>query len=224
MPHSFPDMPSAPSKAAAASAGTAGICLPFPRGEACYISEKHLTQSFRMHLKRIGLDEDLYELVKYSLKECLGDEQEYHKTEIERITSEIEQCKEILKKMYLDQVNNVLDYNMWINLKNEYEVKLNRLSAEYQKHLYANTNFLDTGLKILDLCRKASLPATELSVEEVANIISVMQTVSKQVQEIPSLTKAIGVARENLRNEEEEQLARGGKRILSSMNADEEIL
>ena len=60
--------------------------------------------------------------------------------------------------------------------------------------------------------------------DEVANIISVMQTVSKQVQEIPSLTKAIGVARENLRNEEEEQLARGGKRILSSMNADEEIL
>ena len=70
--------------------------------------------------------------------------------------------------MYLDQVNNVLDYNMWINLKNEYEVKLNRLSAESPKHLYANTNFFDTGLKILDLCRKASLPATELSA---ANII-----------------------------------------------------
>ncbi len=102
-------------------------------------------------------------MIKYSLKECLGDEQEYQKTEIARITSEIEQCKEILKKMYLAQVNNVLDY--------EYEVKLNQLSAEYQKHLYANTNFLDTGLKILDLCRKASLPATELSAEEVANII-----------------------------------------------------
>lgn len=110
-------------------------------------------------------------MIKYSLKECLGDEQEYQKTEIARIISEIEQCKEILKKMYLAQVNNVLDYDMWINLKNEYEVKLNRLSAEYQKHLYANTNFLDTGLKILDLCRKASLPATELSAEEVANII-----------------------------------------------------
>lgn len=73
--------------------------------------------------------------------------------------------------MYLDQVNNVLDYDMWINLKNEYEVKLNRLSAEYPKQHYANTNFLDTELKILDLCRKASFPATELSAEEVANII-----------------------------------------------------
>lgn len=60
--------------------------------------------------------------------------------------------------------------------------------------------------------------------EEVSVIIAIMQTVSKQVQEIPSLTKAIGVARENLRNEEEEQLARGGKKILSSMNADEDII
>ena len=101
----------------------------------------------------------------------MGDEQEYNKTEITRITPGIEECKKILKKMYLDQVNNVLNYDMWINLKNEYEVKLNRLSAEYQKHLYANTNFLDTGLKILDLCRKASFPAIELSAEEVANII-----------------------------------------------------
>ncbi len=72
-------------------------CSHFDRNcpNTCYISEKHLTQSFRMHLKRIGLDENLYELVKYSLKECLGDEQEYHKTEVARITSEIEQCKQI---------------------------------------------------------------------------------------------------------------------------------
>ena len=148
-------------------------CSHFDRScpNTAYISEKQLTQSFRMHLKRIGLDKDLYELVKYSLKECLGDEQEYHKSEVERINNETEQCKEILKKMYLDQVNGVLDYAMWVNLKNEYEVKLSRLNAELQKHTIANTNFLDTGLKILDLCSKASLPATELSENEVAQIV-----------------------------------------------------
>lgn len=148
-------------------------CSHFDRScpNTAYISEKLLTQSFRMHLKRIGLDKDLYELVQYCLTECLGDEQEYHKSEIERINIETEQCKEILKKMYLDQVNNVLDYNMWINLKNEYEVKLSRLNAELQKHTIANTNFLDTGLQILDLCSKASLPATELLPEDVAQIV-----------------------------------------------------
>lgn len=136
-----------------------------------YISEKMLTQSFRMHLKRIGVDKDVYELIKLSLKMCLGDEQIYHKEETERINSEIEECKEILKKMYLDQLNNVLEYDLWVNLKNEYEVKLSRLSAGLQKHSQANTNYLDTGLKTLDLCSKASLPATELSAEDVAQII-----------------------------------------------------
>ena len=56
-------------------------------------------------------------------------------------------------------------------MTNEYEVKLSRLNAELQKHTIANTNFLDTGLKILDLCSKASLPATKLSENEVAQIV-----------------------------------------------------
>ena len=136
-----------------------------------YISETDLTRSLRMHLKRIAVDKDLYELLKYSIQSCLGDEQDYHKKEIIRLTTEIEDCKETLKKMYLDQINNILDYELWVNLKNEYEVKLNRLSVELQKHNTANTNFLDTGLKILDVCRKASLPSNELTSEEVAQLI-----------------------------------------------------
>ena len=58
---------------------------------------------------------------------------------------------------------------------------------------------------------------------DITPILTLMDSVSKRIQEIPSLTKALGTAYENLRNEEEEQLARGGKQILSSMNADEDI-
>lgn len=136
-----------------------------------YISEIQLTQALRMHLKRIGLKPEVLELVKLSLKMAVGDEQEYHKQEVERINGEIENCKDILKKMYLDQVNNILEYDLWVNLKNDYEVKLSRLMAELQLHAKANTNFLDTGLRILDLCGRASLPATELSAQEVADIV-----------------------------------------------------
>ena len=102
---------------------------------------------------------------------AVGDEQEYHKQEVERINTEIDNCKAVLKKIYLDQVNNILEYDLWVNLKNDYEVKLSRLMAELQLHTQANTNFLDTGLKILDLCGRASLPATELSAQEVADIV-----------------------------------------------------
>ena len=48
-----------------------------------------------------------------------------------------------------------------------------------------------------------------------------MDSVSKRIAEIPSLTKALGTAYDNLRNEEEEQFARGGRQILSSLDADD---
>lgn len=60
-----------------------------------------------------------------------------------------------------------------------------------------------------------------ISDEDISSILTLMDAVSKRITEIPALTKALGVAYENLRNEEEEQLARGGKNILSSMDADD---
>ena len=57
--------------------------------------------------------------------------------------------------------------------------------------------------------------------EDITQILTLMDAVSKRISEIPSLTKALNSAYENLRNEEEDQLARGGKKILSSMDADE---
>ena len=60
-----------------------------------------------------------------------------------------------------------------------------------------------------------------LADEDITSILTMMDAVSKRIVEIPALTKALGVAYDNLRNEEEEQLARGGKQILSSMDADE---
>ena len=57
--------------------------------------------------------------------------------------------------------------------------------------------------------------------EDITPILTLMDSVSKRIAEIPSLTKALGTAYDNLRNEEEEQFARGGRQILSSMDADE---
>lgn len=136
-----------------------------------YISEKELTSSLFRHLKRIALDEKVFKLIKKSLEESLSDEQNYHKLEVNRLNNEIEQTKELLKNMYLDQVNNILDKELWISFKNEYEVKLNRLYAELQKHNNANTDYMDTGMKILEVCQLASTPYKEITGERIAKII-----------------------------------------------------
>lgn len=70
------------------------------------------------------------------------------------------------------------------------------------------------------LNKKLSAPMDE---EGMTSILAFMDSVSKKIAEIPALTKALGVAYDNLRNEKETQLARGGQQILSSMNADEDM-
>lgn len=64
---------------------------------------------------------------------------------------------------------------------------------------------------------------TNIVQEDIPTILQLMDNVSKKVAEIPNLVKALGTAYENLRNEEETQLARGGKQILSSMSADDDV-
>ena len=102
---------------------------------------------------------------------------------------------------------------------------------------YYNQNITEAGVA-LEVLHKSihlvSIAATKIndilnrklsnaiSDEDITQILTMMDSVSKRIVEIPALTKALGTAYENLRNEEEQQLARGGKQILSSMDADEE--
>lgn len=102
---------------------------------------------------------------------------------------------------------------------------------------YYNQNITEAGVA-LEVLHKSihlvSIAATKIndilnrklsnaiSDEDITQILTMMDAVSKRITEIPALTKALSVAYENLRNEEEQQLARGGKQILSSMDADEE--
>lgn len=75
-------------------------------------------------------------------------------------------------------------------------------------------------IKINDMLSRKLQNITD---DELPTILGLMDNVSKKISEIPSLTKALGTAYENLRNEEEQSYARGGVQILSSMDADEEI-
>lgn len=73
--------------------------------------------------------------------------------------------------------------------------------------------------KINDLLNKKL--TQNITEEEIAGVLALIDSVAKKITEVPNLVKALGVAYENLRTEEETKMARGGVVISSSMNADE---
>lgn len=57
---------------------------------------------------------------------------------------------------------------------------------------------------------------------DVPVLLGLMKQVGDMVKSVPDLVKALKVAYDNLRTEEEEQIARGQVRVMSSMKADED--
>lgn len=60
-----------------------------------------------------------------------------------------------------------------------------------------------------------------LADEDITSTLALMDSVSKRITEIPNLTLALKTAYENVRDEKEEQIGRGGQTISSSMDADD---
>ena len=73
--------------------------------------------------------------------------------------------------------------------------------------------------KINDLLNKKL--TQNITDDDITSTLALIDAVAKKITEVPNLVKALGVAYENLRTEEETKLARGGQEIYSSMNADE---
>ena len=72
--------------------------------------------------------------------------------------------------------------------------------------------------KINDLLNKKL--TQNITEEDIPGVLALIDSVAKKITEVPNLVKALAVAYENLRTEEETKLARGGMVISSSMDAD----
>lgn len=61
----------------------------------------------------------------------------------------------------------------------------------------------------------------DITNDDINIILSLIDNTTKRAKDMPDTMKALNTAYENLRNEEETQLARGGAKILSSMDAEQ---
>ena len=101
---------------------------------------------------------------------------------------------------------------------------------------YYNQNITEAGIAIENLNKSLhliSLAANKINdllnkkltqnitEEDIPSTLVLIDSVAKKISEVPNLVKALGVAYENLRTEEENIMARGGAKVLSSMDADE---
>lgn len=112
-------------------------------------------------------------------------------------------------------VNYKPDLLVWKLAKRYYEAEITVAGAAVETLLRSIHNVVLAANKMNEMLTDKL--NGELSIEDSNTVIGIMDNLNKKTAELPNIMKALNVAKENLLYEEEQQTARGGVTILSSM-------
>ena len=112
-------------------------------------------------------------------------------------------------------VNYKPDLLVWKLAKRYYEAEITIAGAAVETLLRSIHNVVLAANKMNEMLTDKL--NGELSIEDSNTVIGIMDNLNKKTAELPNIMKALNTAKENLLYEEEQQTARGGVTILSSM-------
>lgn len=112
-------------------------------------------------------------------------------------------------------VNYKPDLLVWKLAKRYYEAEITIAGAAVETLLRSIHNVVLAANKMNEMLTDKL--NGELSIEDSNTVIGIMDNLNKKTAELPNIMKALNNAKENLLYEEEQQTARGGVTILSSM-------
>lgn len=88
------------------------------------------------------------------------------------------------------------------------------------ENLQQGIHNIGLSIKVLNKLLNEKLQSS-ITVEDATNIISIIDQLNKKAGDIPSIVKKLEEAKQNLLYETETNMARGGSKVTSSMNADD---
>jgi site-specific DNA recombinase len=121
-----------------------------------YTREEVLEGQFTDLLTRISFTPEVLGWVKQALRESHGDEKRFHDDEIVRLQREGQRIQDRIDAMYLDKLDGRIAADFFDRKAVEWRKEQSRLEQEVHAHRNANRNYIDEGVRLLDLAQRAS--------------------------------------------------------------------
>ncbi len=129
-----------------------------------FVREEKLSKCFDKVVQSIQLPPDVLEWVVGALRSSHQDEKQFHDESIARLQAEYSRIQGRLDAMYLDKLEGRIDNTFYDRKAAEWRQDQRRTMEEVRNHETANRNYLDAGIRVLEL----STRATELFEEQPA--------------------------------------------------------
>ena len=120
-----------------------------------YIREEAFAKILGKPLKKLVFDKEIIDWMIAALKESHKDEKRHHKEAVEGLRKQRDRILPRLEKMYEDKLDGVISKDFYLLKRAQYEEERDRIDYHLSQHSNANLNYLDTGVDLLELAKRA---------------------------------------------------------------------
>jgi site-specific DNA recombinase len=120
-----------------------------------YTREEVLEKRFTELLKGISFSQDVLNWVTQALRESHGDERKCHEEAIARLQREYRRIQDRIDAMYMDKLDGRIDNDFFDRKAAEFRSGQCSVMRDIEKHQNANQSYVEGGIRLLDLARRA---------------------------------------------------------------------
>lgn len=120
-----------------------------------YTREEVLDAKFGEVLKGLRFDEEIVTWVASALRESHADEKLHHDHAIAALQAEYRRIQNRIDAMYLDKLDGRIDAGFFDRQAAEWRSEQDRVTRSIQEHQGANQTYLEEGVRLLELSRRA---------------------------------------------------------------------
>ncbi|MHB1191279.1 MAG: recombinase family protein [Armatimonadota bacterium] len=120
-----------------------------------YVREEEIASQFRDALQAIRFDNDVHEWVVTALKESHRDERRYHDEIISGLQLQCNRLQSRLDTMYVDKLDGRISQETYDEKSRAWKIEQLDILRKMESHQKANHAYIDEGIRILELAKKA---------------------------------------------------------------------
>ena len=139
-----------------------------------YTREEVLEGKFGTHLQRLSFDKEMVEWVRDALRESHDEERRFHEEAIARFHAEYGRLQSRIDKMYVDKLDGRISTEFFDQKSAEWRAEQDRALRGVEKHQSANQNYLEEGVQLLELARRAHVLFAEQPAAEKRRLLSLI--------------------------------------------------
>ena len=139
-----------------------------------YIREDKLAEKLGQIVSNITIDGEILEWTKEALRESHKDEKEYHNRQIQALNEQYKKLQTKIDRVYEDKLEGKISEDFWLEKYNQYRKEQEGISFALEGHRNANINYIDYGIRILELAQCAYIIYLKQNFKEKAKLIRIL--------------------------------------------------